>query len=1011
MINSIPKVKKINKLSSSQFIDTNAIYNENKFSDGVGEVNNIKGFVKNKIELPEEFVPKAAKKIVLNEQVQFLKDNKPIAINDKKALKVLAAEKSITKQFNVDPSSADKLDHEIYKYEMQISKQHLQSKSLFDDVVNRTQQYIKLFGGLASNSIFQNMAGLAARVIAPPPTDEQIKLIMERLRTLDPTIITDIYTISQIVQTPELLAYLRNLYEHVKNNVATNKDLQYVMNIVKPIVDYIAINSDKFSMSGSPWLMDIYNKIKGSPFASPLFTPDTPTPQPVTTAPTTYNFQSDSTASPMARHTDAPTQSQTVAAPTTQPIESPMPEPIPTTEPSSQSRQPLVGNMGTIYEAYTDAFTTREKLEQFYTNLLGVGMSQAFMGIKQYISRASGVSVQIKETPTVNLTTNLMNALIYIGIMPIWAIDELQMRATQINNDPSFFFQPLKTSQQQIPQTPQEQTPIQDYSELKNKIYQALENRFNLDSFIMDTGNKEDYLIRYPVFKRSITDAANKLDSEISGGAQLWRISSKILFDMIYNGLVSLNDPVLSEFISTIGNEMIILASDPKFALEAGDIPYDIKSERLPATLPRTATEQTRPQSTPQIIPASSVSGPTLSTTSEPKLLNLSSKIGPVPINKPDYFKEINQASLTKINKNDSLFDYISNFIYYLPNIFLKKSAQEFKKGKKLYDLISIATPYVTGAISLFTVYKASRSLFKKNIRLIQQDEEINPEQLIGIIANKPEWADYIQGLIGDNRNIRDYFKNPLNMYNFIITLISNFIQTPTTADAEIAIRDNIIETLKQELKDIATQKVIKKLIKDVGDQIAEAVLKEGVEQEFPLQKTVAQKRYEKLLELDETKGGLYQQLGLIFAFFNNPNLIQSSPSEINKQLLDIYDLYFKIYKMIEYYYSQFNQYGGLSAFAFTSIEQPDINNIGRIRSNYLAKDFVLKLSRLQIAIKNMLGSGFSTRTDQESIDMRKYFDQLNQFIIQIKNTFGVIPENLYTTKILTKKSNKNLIQ
>lgn len=627
MININGKSKKINKLNSNQFIDTNAIYTQPNFSDGTGELNNIKGFARNKIELPEEFVIKPEPKKVINEQIQYLKDQKPIHIDNKKAL---AVEKRIIKQFDIKPSTADRLDHEIYKYENKIAEQHIQSKSLFDDIVNRTQQYIKLFGGLASNSIFQNMAGLAARVIAPPPTPEQIKTIMDRLKTLDPSLITDVYTISQIVQTPELLAYLKNLYEHVKNNVATNKDLQYITNIVKPIVDYIAINSDKFSMSGSPWLMEVYNKIKGSTFVSPFFTPETPAPQPVTTAPTTFNFQSDSTAPPMERHTDAPTQSQTTSAPTTEPM--PIESPMPQYDPESQSRvrEPLVGNMIKLSDDYKEAFSTRAKLEAFYLMLQSNQgtLNGSLQQIRLFIQRFPVITAeQMRNTPTITLTTNLISALRNQGTMPPWAIEEFQTKANEINNDPSFFFQPLRTSPEQIPPS-----PTQDYKELKDKIYEALENRFNLDSFIMDTGNKADYLKNYPVFKRSIIDESNKLDSEISGGAQLWRISSKILFDMIYNSLVKINDPVLSEFINTVGEEMNILASDPKFALEVGDIPYDIKSQRLPVSQPRTVTAETRPQSIPQM-PTSNASIRISQQQPQPIPLNLTSAVGPSPIN------------------------------------------------------------------------------------------------------------------------------------------------------------------------------------------------------------------------------------------------------------------------------------------------------------------------------------------------------------------------------------------
>ena len=624
MINYKFRNKKINKSNPNAFIDTTALYNNSQFTDGVAGVNNLNK-IKSKIELPEEFTAEKVTKPV-NEQVEYLKNETPLNVNDAKAIKI---EKQLLKTFKVDPSTADKLDHEIYKYENQVSAQHQEAKSLWDDVVNRTQQYIKLFAGAASNSIFQNLVGLGARIVASPPTENEVLIIKDRIKRLDPKLITDVYVISQIIQSPELLAYLQSLYEHVKNNVATNKDLQYIINIVKPIIDYIAINSDRFSMNGSPWLLEAYNKIKGTVFAAPTFTPGTMAPTPVTTAPTSYNFQSDSTAAPMERHTDAPTQSQTTPAPITQP---PTQEPMqqaPQYDPEieSQARQPLVGNMPVIYEAYTDAFSTREKLVMFYNNLLGVGMAQPFMQIKQRIVQAPGVNVvDINQTPTSVLTTNLMDALRYIGTMPQWAIDVLTTRANVINNDPSFFFQPVKTSQEM------NAAAIPDYSQLKNEIYKALENRGNLVLFIMDTIYKPDYLKAYPIFKNNIIKETRGIDSKQIGGEEALaeKVETKVFFDIIFNALVSLNDSTLSEFISTIGNEMNILMNDPKFSLDPADIPYNIETKRLPAPQPRTVTEATRPQSIPQMPTANA----SISLSSSPLATPMTTQITPTPINK-----------------------------------------------------------------------------------------------------------------------------------------------------------------------------------------------------------------------------------------------------------------------------------------------------------------------------------------------------------------------------------------
>ena len=99
--------------------------------------------------------------------------------------------------------------------------------------------------------------------------------------------------------------------------------------------------------------------------------------------------------------------------------------------------------MQVIYEAYIDAFLTREKLERFYLNLQGVGMSQAFMQIRQFILRFPLTEAQIKTTTTEYLTNTLLYALNYIGMMPQWAVNELTERAKVINADPLFFFNPV----------------------------------------------------------------------------------------------------------------------------------------------------------------------------------------------------------------------------------------------------------------------------------------------------------------------------------------------------------------------------------------------------------------------------------------------------------------------------------------------------------------------------------------------------------------------------------------
>lgn len=453
------KGKSIIKLKKDEFIDTNALYTQNKFSDGVAEVNNISGFPKNKIELPEEFIMKAEPKKIINEQIEYLKNQKPIKLNDKKALKV---QKRIEKEFKVDSTTSDRLDHEIYKYELQVTKEKNHANSLFDDIVNRTQQYIKLFNGMASNSIFQNLVGLVARTIAPPPTENEILMIKERIKRLDPKLITDVYVISQIVQSPELLAYLKSLYDHVKNNVQNNKDLEYILNIVKSVTDYISVNSDKFSMMSSPWLMEAYEKIKGVVFSSPIFAPNTATPAPITTAPTTFNFQSDSTASPTERHTEAPTQTQTTPAPITsqtQTITAPITEPIPQYNPenmiSTMSTPEHRHQLGTatpheitrdlqyIMNKFNEAFTTNiETMKTLYFQIIDKSdpILNKFIALYDTLTRLDKLyDFNVELAPSKLFIINLFNALNNLNYPVLNDFKQIiRAKSDQIINSPNY---------------------------------------------------------------------------------------------------------------------------------------------------------------------------------------------------------------------------------------------------------------------------------------------------------------------------------------------------------------------------------------------------------------------------------------------------------------------------------------------------------------------------------------------------------------------------------------------
>jgi len=566
MINVRASKKRITNKKTDGFMDTTKIYNSPQFTDGVAGVNNIKK-IKSKIALPESFTAEKVSKPI-NEQVEYLKSEKPLYVNDKNAIKV---EKKLLKSFNVNASAADRLDQEVYKYENKLAQQKQQAVSLWDDVVNRSQQYIKLFEGVASNSIFQGMASLATRVIAPPPTPEETKVIMDRLKSLDPSLITDVYTISKIVQSPELLAYLKNLYEHVKNNVATNKDLQYIINIVKPIVDYIAINSDHFSMNGSPWLMEAYNKIKGSPFNSPMFAPGTASPVPVQTSDTNYNFQTDPTAPPMERHTDAPT----------------------TAVPSSIAQAPSFNpeQVGEIIKTYFElAFSDRAQLEAFYNSLANGTSTVPELNELSLFMRDKVINTT--EATLTQLIQPLLDGLNGLSYVVQSIKNYIVNKGRLIISNNGFFFQPrgtlTPTPGAPVSATPTAGTPPsaaprhhqlgsstpmeinQDLQHIMNKFNEAMTtNITTLKKLYFDILDKKDPIInKYSV----LYDTLLRLDNLYEVDADV--APAKLFIINLFNAFNNLNYPGLNDFKQMLRSKADIAILSPNYQVSGAlDIP------------------------------------------------------------------------------------------------------------------------------------------------------------------------------------------------------------------------------------------------------------------------------------------------------------------------------------------------------------------------------------------------------------------------------------------------------
>lgn len=771
----MPKIKKIKEQpAEAEFFNEQAALYSNKISraEALDEYNK-----KTRIQLPESFTMTKPKAIDENKFVDGTKTTEwtDYVNNDVKNVRVLKEQEGakLKKEFNYHT-----LTHENYKFEQKVN----QEVARHNPVALIAQYAESIYNAFGNSYAALNEIGLLksiAQLLAPKPTEAQEQAIKQRILKMDHTLITDYYAISQAIQSPFLNNYINSFYTQFQE-FKEGHEYKFIMSFIKSIVNYVSLNKDKIGIPS--FISKFWNVFYGTQY---------------TAAPTTPPYTENFTMPPVQFTSDATLAPSERVGEVSPPPPPPTPEPMPTPEPITQppTRAPLVGNMPVIYEAYIDAFTTREKLVMFYNNLLGVGMSQAFMQIKQYVSRAPGVFPLVAETPTNILTTNLIGALNYIGTAPEWVIIELTTRANEINTDPAFFFQPspLKTSPEQS------RGDILDYNELKNQIYKALESRYNLDSFIMDTGNKPDYLKNYPTFKKYIIDSANKLDSEQGGSANLWQISSKIFFDMIYNGLITLNDPSLSEFISTIGNEMNILVNDPKFSLEPGDIPYDIKSERL-TPQPRTATDATRPRSVPQLPTANAN---IILTKNEPQNINLVSKTGAAPVS--EKIENIINLSLIVPKKDKKYIDemggahvFIMDYLFSLyTTLFnlgvggLTKLFEQLpliKKPKETAEYLGEKFPPLTIGGGITIAIKAAYNLIK-NIKM------------------KKDQTKFIFSFINNIKSIED-------IKTMFVAIQSNTIYFDVLADQ---ILKNIKD--KQELeitfgKDTLRQKVIDTLMK-----------------------------------------------------------------------------------------------------------------------------------------------------------------------------------------------------
>jgi len=288
---------KIRNKKKTGFVDEKANLNNNTYVDDKAILNNVKKSSK-KIELDDKFVMPERTDIdknVFTNKTTTKQWNEYVKSEDKNIdiindyTKVTTAEKEFKKDYYF-------LAHENFKYEKRLDEE-IRKHNPIKILANHFKEAINAFGVTASILNQLNVAQSIAKIIAPPPSAEQVQQIKGRLLKLDPSLITDYYSLSQIVQSPELLNVIKTMFEQFEK-VVNSPESKYVINLVKHVMDYIVLNQHKFGMP--QFLQNIYNKYFG---ANANINTNAPTVEP-TNEPITFNH--DQTLPPSERITSSP---------------------------------------------------------------------------------------------------------------------------------------------------------------------------------------------------------------------------------------------------------------------------------------------------------------------------------------------------------------------------------------------------------------------------------------------------------------------------------------------------------------------------------------------------------------------------------------------------------------------------------------------------------------------------------------------------------------------------------
>lgn len=939
-------IKIRNNKKKTGFQNSNAINVNAKYVDEVAQINNVKKSLK-KIELEDDFVMPERTDIDKNvftnatgtkEWKNYVKSEEKNVnmVNDYAT--VIAAEKEFKKDYKY-------LAHENFKYEKRL-EQEIQRHNPIKLLSDNFKQLVNAFGVSASMLNQLELVQSIARIIAPAPNAEQIATIKKRLSTLDVSILTDYYTISQIVQSEELQNFIKAMYEQFEK-IANSPESKFIISLVKHVMDYIILNQNKFGMP--QYLQSIYNKYFGSKLN---INPGAPVVEP-TNEPLTFGH--DQTLAPAERITAPPIAAPTPAA----------------AAPTSMAQAPSFNpdQVSEIIKTYYDlAYSDRTQLELFYNKMTnGTNTVPELMDIVSFMRRKTLNTSEATLTQLIQPLTDALNSLTYVSQS---IKNEINNKGNNIISSNGFFFQqrqtltpPPQPSESPISSTSTPPRHHQLGSSTPMQINQDLEhimNRFNdamttnistLKTLYFDILDKKDPIInKYSVLYDTLLrlDKLYEVDADVAPG--------KLFIINLFNAFNNLNYPGLNDFKQMLRSKADIAMLSPNYQVAGAlDIPpmesftpinyvrpYNVQPSTIAQPYkvePKLLSEPTnapvytaQPTTGPQIAPS-----PQVITTGAASIIKQTPTKIKVKITKAQATKIIE----TIINNSTSKSDIIEGL-----NTF-KSWLDTFTKVGEVGGLI------IAGSAALY----AMKKYYSKKVRpRYEFVDPYNEEELRPLIAVE----------------IQNDVKIPKATRNRLI---------------ELALKSQVspifwAEKLFGFAKDLAGYGNRNEIQQGVQDVINEMDIENAIEKGREMEKkTNIEKEKEtriKILEgyIKNAKIG-YEALLLIDDRWADLSNLKSS-----------FEIFTKFYNDIQYLTATINSRFNLIGMTMRPIVAlADLNlsanfNINKLKENFNKQNFRTIKSRLEQIIKSLNDLEIKDETNQELYNLiEKYKELLKTFL------------------------------